>query len=234
MAAVTISRNAADPAGVSSTANVTSYAGIATGTADPTRVGVAVIGKEVATVVVNSVTINDGTTTRSMISAGAVATFGNQAVWIYYLPLPNGTTATVDITWSGAITNVQNHLTLYTVNHGAFPPRVYGTNTSTDMDATVPLTTGSQTINANGGAIAAASCATDTVAKTWANITEDLDVDAGDFRWTTATRTTALAATAMTCTGATNGEDGAMGFVIVDESVLPQFNVAAQRPAAFS
>lgn len=229
MAAVTISRNAADPAGAASVANVTTYADIATGTADPTRVGVVVIGKEVATVVVNSVTIDDGTGVRSMIQSGTIATLGNQGSWMYFLPIPSGTTATVAITWSGAVTAAQNHMTLYTVNNGAFPPRVSGGATSTDMDATAPLTTGSQTINTNGGFLAGASCLTDTVAKTWANATEDLDVDAGDFRWTTATRVTALAATAITCTGATNGEDGAMSYMIIDESIMPEFNMAPPR-----
>lgn len=232
MAAVTISRNAADPAGVTADgSNVTSYATIATGTADPTRVGVAVIGKEVATVVVNSVTIDDGTGARPMIPSGTIATLGNQGVWMYFLPIPSGTAATVAITWSGAITNVQNHMTLYTVSNGAFPPRVSGGATSTDMDTTAPLTTGTQTINTNGGMIAGASCATDTVAKTWANTTEDLDVDAGDLRWTTATRVAALAATAMTCTGGTNGEDGAMKYMIIDESIMPEFNMAPPRRA---
>lgn len=226
MAAVTISRNAADPAGAASVANVTTYAAIATGAANPTRVAVLLIGKEVATVVVNSVTIDDGTGARAMIQSGTVAALGNVASWIYFLPIPSGTDATAEITWSGAVTGVQNHITLYTVNNGAFPPRVAGGATSTDMDATSPLTTGTQTINTNGGMIAGASCATDTVAKTWANTTEDLDVDAGDFRWTTATRVAALAATAMTCTGGTNGEDGAMKYIIIDESIMPEFNMA--------
>jgi hypothetical protein len=85
------------------------------------------------------------------------------------------------------------------------------------MDATDPLTTGSTTIPANGGMIAVAACATDTVAKAWANLTEDIDEDAGDFRFTTAFSTTSGTAT-RTCTGTTNGEDGSLAWVIFNPS----------------
>lgn len=233
MGAVTITRTA-DPAGVNSVTTTTTYSGVAIGNAETGRVVVVAIGKEVATITVSSVTINNGApNVAQTMTQAAAATFGNQGAWLYYLPLDGGTTADIVITWSGTgPTNVQNHISVYTIYNGRFPPRVASTNTSTDMDVSTPLTTGSQTINTNGGALACASCGTDTVAKTWANITADLDSDVGDFRWNTATRVTALAATAMTLTGTTNNEDGAMSYLIVDEATLPPpLNLPTMRPA---
>lgn len=227
MGAVTITRTA-DPAGVNSVTTTTTYSAVAI-----TSPGVVVIGigKELATVTVSSVTINYGAGAVAMV-LGAGTTFGNNGAWWYWHQAPAGNTAAeFVITWSGTgPTSVQNHVSVYIVVNGVFPPRVATTATSTDMDVTAPLTTGAQTINTNGGALAFASCATDTVVKAWANITEDLDADAGDFRWTTASRVTALAATAMTCTGTTNNEDGVLAYFICDEAVIPPLNGAPPLP----
>lgn len=208
----------ADPAGVSHSGNVTTYSTISIGAAAADRIVLLVVGKEVATVVLNSVTCDSG--------GGAVAmrlangnTFGNMGAWIYWLGVPSGTTANFALTWSGAITNIQNHISVYRMVDGGGPPKSTGNNTSTDMDVTAPLTTGSITIPVNGGFIAVAVGATDTVAKTWANATEDLDVDAGDFRHTTALRVTSGTVT-VTCTGGTNAEDGAMAWAIFEQALM--------------
>jgi hypothetical protein len=156
------------------------------------------------------------------------ATFGSQGAWAYWIPYPAGTTATIAVTWSGAATNVQEHIAVYAITDAVFPPLVSGTSTSTDMDASAPLTTGSQTIPTNGGALAIASCANDATTKTWANITIDLDTDAGDFRFTTAKSTTSGTVT-MTCTGSTNQEDGAMVYMIFAQPDLPQVRMAPLR-----
>lgn len=225
--AVAITRTA-DPAGVSHTANVTNYSSQSVGSAAKGRLVVACIGKEVATVTVSSVTITDDVGTRTMASI-AGTTFGNNGAWMYQAPVSDtATTVDIAITWSGAITNAQNHLTLYVLTDAQGPPSSSGTGTSTDMDATDPLTTGSRTIPTNGGMLACASCATDTVAKTWANLTEDLDADAGAFRWTTAFSTTPATAT-VTVTGATNGEDGVLVWAIFAASADP-FTFAMPPP----
>jgi hypothetical protein len=127
---------------------------------------------------------------------------------------PTGTVATVRVTWSGAVLATENHISIYAVTGHDQTLDASGTDTSNDMDTTDPLTTAAITIPANGGFVAAAACATDTTTKTWANATGDLTVDAGTFRHVTATRTTALTATAVTLTGSTNGEDGAMTWII--------------------
>lgn len=158
-------------------------------------------------------------------------TQGNQgAVYAraFYLLYPTGTTADIAVTFTtNSPTSTQNHIAVYTVVGGTYSSK--GGAQSTDMDSTAPLTTGSITIPTDGGFIAVAAKATDTVRATWANATEDLDVDAGGFGFTTATRTTALTTTAVTCTGTTNGEDGAMSWIIFGANTSP--TVALNSPA---
>jgi hypothetical protein len=205
----------ANPAGVSTSSGVATYSGVGTGTASPDRVIVVAIAKEVATVVPTGVTIDGNAMT--LING---TTFGNQGAWLYRRSWPLGTTADIAVTWDGAATNVQNHIAVYAVTDAKFPVLSSGVNTSTDMDSTVPLTTGSITIPANGGFLAVVSGQIDTVAKTWANATEDLDADVGDFRFTTAFRTSGGTVT-VTCTGGSNGEDGAMAYMIVEQQEIP-------------
>lgn len=210
----------ANPAGVNHSANVTTYTAAAIGTASVDRIVVVAIGKEVATVVVNSVTI-------AGVAATLIAgnTFGSMGAWLYFAPVPTGTTGDVVVTWSGAITNIQNHIAVYAVTDGAGPP-ASGSNTSTDMDSTVPLTTGSTTIPTNGGMLAVAACAADGITKTWAQLTIDVNSDAGDFQFTTAVSTTAGTQT-RTCTGSTNGEDGVLAWAIFSQTVLPPNSLLA-------
>lgn len=228
--AVAITRTA-DPAGVTHSGNVTTYSAASVGAAAPGRHVVVCIGKEVATVTASSVTITDDVGTRSMVSIGGT-TFGNNGAWMYRAPVSwTATTVDIAVTWSGAITNIQNHITVYVLTDAQGTPSSSGTNTSTDMDVTAPLTTGSRTINTGGGMLACASCATDTVAKTWANLTSDLDVDAGDFRWTVAASTSAATST-RTCTGTTNGEDGVLVWAIFEASANPRsLNMPPPLPA---
>ena len=228
--AVAITRTA-NPAGATAVSNVTTYSAQSVGSAAKGRLVVVCIGKEVATVTLSSVTIADDVGTRSMTSIGGT-TFGNNGAWMYSAPVSDtATTVTIAATWSGAITNVQNHITIYVLTDAAAPPSSSGTDTSTDMDVSDPLTTGSRTIPTDGGMLAAASCATDTVVKAWANLTEDLDEDAGAFRWTTAFSTTPATAT-VTVTGTTTGEDGVLVWAIFAASANPfSLNMPPPLPA---
>jgi hypothetical protein len=218
----------ANPVSVASASSITTYSTLSVGSAAPGRLVVVCIGKEVTTVTVSSATITDNVGTRSMVSI-AGTTFGNMGAWMYRAPVSwTATTVDIAITWSGAVTAPQNHITVYVITDAQAPQTSGSTNTSTDMDATAPLTTGSTTIATNGGMLACASCANDTVAKTWANLTEDLDEDfdggagagSGTFRWTTATSITPGTAT-RTCTGTTNGEDGVLVWAIFAASADP-------------
>lgn len=203
----------ADPAGVNGASNVCTYSGASIGTASSDRVVVVLCGGEVSAVTPASATIDFGSGDTAM-NAAPLASFGNMNARIFWLLVATGTTATIKVTHSGGTpTSVQNHIAVYAVTGGQPWPYNWGTFTSTDMDATAPLTAVT-TIVANGGMIAVAACATDTVAKTWANITEDLDEDAGDFRFTTAKLASATVDNnTRTCTGGTNNEDGALAWL---------------------
>jgi hypothetical protein len=208
--AVAISQTA-NPAGVAASSTIATYTSVSIGTADANRVVVVVAGTELAGANPSACTI-DGVA----MNAGTSGDFGAVQTNIFWLPWPSGTTATIAVKYSSVSpSSTQNHIAVYRVVGGAFLSQ--GQDQSTDMDATDRLTTGAITIPTDGGFIAVAAGATDTVGKTWANATEDLDIDAGGFRFTTATRTTALSATAVTCTGGTNGEDGALNYIIFTE-----------------
>lgn len=206
----------ANPAGASAASNQSTYSGVSIGTASNDRVVLVVVGGEIASFAVASVTIDD-----IAMQGGTQATFGSMGAYLAWKSWPTGTTATIVINWTSINpTNVQNHIAVYAITDAKFPPAVTSSSTSTDMDASSPLTTGSQTIPTNGGFLAVAVGATDTVAKTWANATVDIEADAGDFRFTTATRTSSGTVT-ITCTGGTNNEDGAMVFVVLHQQAIP-------------
>jgi hypothetical protein len=221
--AVAISRNGTDPAGVASSGGVSTYnnggSGFSIGAAAINKVVALCITKEVATQTVSSVTIDYGAGDVAMTVApptgGVGHTFGSVGSWIYYLRLPPNTSATTAIfkvTWTGAVGATENHVTIYTLSPAASSPSFSGTFGSTDMDSGTPLTTGSTTIASGAAMFAVAACATDTTAaKTWSQLTEDLEVDAGAYTHTTATSTTAGTQT-RTCTGSNNAEDGLLAW----------------------
>lgn len=212
----------ANPSGVSSSSNVATYSGVSIGTASANRIVVVLVASELTSASINSVTLGGIT-----MNAGTQGNFGNVYARAFYLLYPTGTTADIVVTYGANASNTQNHIAVYSVTGAAYSAT--GADQSSDMDTTDRLTTGSISIASGGGFIAVAGGATDTNAKTWANASEDLDVDAGGFRFTTATRTTALTATAVTCTGGTNGEDGALSYLLFTANASP--TVALGTPA---
>jgi len=209
--AVSITRTA-NPAGVNSASNVATYSGVSIGTADSSRIIVVCVGTELASSTPSGCTIDYGSGDTTM-TAGSGGNFGAVYAQTYRLAVPTGTTATIKVTYSSTNpTDTQNHIAVYSVIGATYSSA--GNDGSTDMDSSDPLTTGSITIPTAGGFIAVAAGANDTNAKTWANATEDIDADVGAFRFTTATRTTALTTTAVTCKGTSNGEDGALSYII--------------------
>lgn len=201
----------ADPAGVAASSNVATYSSVSIGTASTNRVVALVVTSELTSASPDSATIDYGSGAVAM-SASTLGNFGAVYARVFYARAPTGTTATFAVTFGASPGSTANHVSVYSITDGVVSAS--GGNDSTDMDATAPLTTGSITIASNGGFLAVAAGATDTVAKTWANATEDLDIDAGTFRHTTATRTTSGTVT-VTCTGGTNNEDGAMSWIIL-------------------
>lgn len=212
----------ANPSGVSSSSNVATYSGVSIGTASANRIVVVLVASELASASINSVTLGGNS-----MNAGTQGNFGAVYARAFYLAYPTGTTADIVVTYGANASSTQNHIAVYSVTGAVYSAT--GADQSSDMDATDRLTTGAITIASGGGFIAVAAGATDGTAKTWANATEDLDVDAGGFRFTTATRTTALTATAVTCTGGTNGEDGALSYLLFTANASP--TVALGTPA---
>jgi hypothetical protein len=218
--AVAISRTA-NPAGVpddGTVDHVTLYSGVAIGATASDRMIVVAIGKEagaVGTVFPFSAALDVGGVVYDLVQIGSSAEFGAMGAYLWRTQafVTAGTTADLYVAWAAAVTAVQNNVAVYRITGAALTPSSQGVNTSTDMDATAPLTTGSRTIAADGGMLAVAAGSSDTNAKTWAQLTEDLDVDAGAFRMTVAFSTTAGTAT-RTCTGGANGEDGALAWAI--------------------
>lgn len=231
--AVAIPIATAGPTGVASDgSNNSTYTGLSTGAAAKGKLVVLFIGKEVATVVLNSITIDDGSGSgvRSMTLIGGT-TFGNVGAWMYRASVDDASsTATFVLNWSGAVSATNSQIAVYALSDAAAPQSYSGTNTSTDMDATVPLTTGSTVIATGGGMLAGAMCADGSVGKTWANLTEDIDVNTTGSRFTTALSITAGTAT-RTCTGTTNGEDGVLVYAHFTDSSEPELNMMRYRPA---
>lgn len=212
----------ANPAGVSASSNVATYSGVSIGAAAPDRIIAVVVGSELASTPIASCTI-DG----NAMTAGTQGNQGAVYARTFYLPYPTGTTANIAVTFTtNSPTSTQNHIAVYRILDAVYSST--GADQSTDMDATDPLTTGSTVIAAGGLMLAVAAGATDTAGKTWANLGEDIDADAGALRFTTAFSTTAGTAT-RTCTGTTNGEDGALSWLIFNDNSSP--TVALNSPA---
>ncbi len=214
----------ANPAGVSASGSTITYSNVSIGTASSDRIIVVLFAVELTSCLPLSCTIN-GT---SMTAIASFPQFGALSSHIFYLNYPSNTTANIVVTvGGGSPTNTQNHIAVYAVYGGVYSS--YGNDTSTDMDTSDPLTTGSITIPTDGGFIAVAAGATDTNAKTWTNATKDIDIDAGAFRFTTAYRTTALTSTAITCYGTSNGEDGVLSYLIFSPSPNVTISTSSQQ-----
>lgn len=228
--AVSITQTA-NPAGVSASSNVATYSAVSIGAAVPNRIVVVAVASELASTPIDSCTIDYGSGDTAMTSAAGLAgNFGAVYARLFWLLVPTGTTATIKVTFgTNSPSNTQNHIAVYRVLDAVYSSG--GNDGSTDMDATDPLTTGSITIPSGGGFIAVAGGATDGTGKTWANASEDIDADAGALRFTTATRTTALTTTAVTCTG-TNGEDGALSYIIFADNSSPTVSLSSPADAA--
>lgn len=229
--AVAIVRTAS-PNGVAISGGVVTYTTVAIGTASADRLIYVLHGGEVSSGDPTSATIDSGGGAVAM-NAGTLATFGAIRARVFKLAVPTGTTATIAITWTTAGPSAaQNHIAVYAVTGASETEASAGTNTSTDMDSTAPLTTGSVTIPTDGAFLAVAIGSTNANAKTWANATEDLDeapATGGTYQYTTATRTTSGTVT-ITCTGTSNNEDGALAWVVFTAISIPNLVLQPLKP----
>jgi hypothetical protein len=202
--AVAISQTA-NPAGAGSGTTIT-YSGQSIGTADVSRVVVVCVGAELTNGEPTSATIDYGSGAVAM-SAGTLGQQGAVAARIFYLPVPTGTTADIAVTFGASQGATTHQIAVYRVVGGVFSAESGVGDTDAD-----PITSGAITIPSSGGAIGVSAMATDTTARTWTGITEDIDADAGTFRFTTGTSTTGGTPT-ITVSGG-NNEDGALSWLI--------------------
>lgn len=202
--------------------------------ADATWTGVSVGAAAADRIVVLNVTSSRNAGIANIVSATcngnamtAIQTqqsLGVEAARQFMIELPTGTTADFVVTFSVSLVTGQVYASGYRVT-GALPtPADSGGDTSTDMDATDPLSV-SVTIPPGGAFIAVSGHAGTTAGqRTWANATEDYDSAAGGAN---ATQSGAHSMTAgsptITCTGSTNGEDGALAYVIFAAAPTSEF-----------
>ena len=101
---------------------------------------------------------------------------------------------------------------------------------STDMDSTSPVSAAGVVVPTGGAVLAIVAGATgSTTAKAWgAGITEDQELNVGNYCHTTAFTTTGATVT-VSCTGGTNGEDGALAGVVFSQTVTrPITNIGSK------
>lgn len=217
----------ANPAGVNASSNSATYSGASIGTASPDRIVVVCVGTELADSAPTACTIGGS----AMTAAADAASFGNQNSRIFYLAYPTGTTADIVVTFGTTNPDsTQNHIAVYAVYEGEFSSG--GTDTSDDMDATDPVTTGSIEIPSGGGFLGVVSGQSQSNAKEWTNATEDIDESFGAGRFTTAKRTTAGTVT-ITCEGTTETENGAFSWIIFS-NLSPSYSVSPSASPSVS
>lgn len=156
----------------------------------------------------------------SMNAVAAAVSFGSLFIRQFYYEVPSGTTASFRITHigSGLSSDTSTGGSVYAVTGGAIQSS--GSDSSTDMDSSDPLTTGSITIPSDGALLAAVAGAGNTAGRyTWSNASEDVDYDEGNYAHSVALRTTAGTVT-VTCTGDTTGEDGVLSFIIFEATAV--------------
>lgn len=206
--AVSITNTGGTIAGQNASSNVATYSSVSIGTAASDRVVVVCVGTELTSSGPTACTIDFGSGHTSMV-AGSLGTQGALNARMFYLPVSSGTSAEFKVTFGSTNpTADQNHIAVYSVTGGSLTPYGMGKVEDTDAD---PITTGAILIPTNGGMLAICADATDTTARTWTGITEDIDEDSGagtGFRFSTGKSTTGGSATVTVSGG--NGEDAAL------------------------
>jgi hypothetical protein len=200
----------ANPAGGVGTTTVT-YSDVAIGVAAPDRYIAVLAGAELTDGYPIAATIDFGAGAFSM-SEGTLAGQGVVYSRIFYAPAPAGATATLTVSFGASQGTLTHHIAVYRAVDCVF----FAQSAVNDTDAD-PISSGLVTIPTNGGLLAIASMAADTTTRTWAGATEDIDDDAGTFRFTTAMSTTG-GATTLTVSGA-NTEDGTLAWLVFGPNV---------------
>jgi hypothetical protein len=186
------------------------YSGVDIGAADPSRIIAVTVGTELT----NGTPSTTATIGGLAMTPGNLGAQGDIGARCYYREYPTGTTADIAITYDASQGDTTQKIAVYRVVDG----RVTGGSAVGDTDAD-PISSGAVTVPTSGGLLAISSMAADTTTRTWAGATEDIDADAGTFRFTTAMSTTGGVAT-LTVSGA-NTEDGALAWLIFSPADRP-------------
>lgn len=214
------------------TGTTATYTSISIGTATDSRIVVVCYGMEQTAQSATNVQIDWGTGTANLTSL-ASASSGILRGQLFYRQIATGTLATF------TITNAANVLLstairggVYWVNNATTSISTSGLSTSTDMDATTPLTTGSREVPSGGGLLAVAACASGAITKTWTNATADMAFNTGLFGLNTGIKTTSGIATT-SLQGTLNGEDGSMSWMIFAEAVSAATPILRSLPFVY-
>jgi hypothetical protein len=186
------------------------YSGVDIGAADPSRIIAVTVGTELTSGTPSTTATIGGLA----MTPGTLGAQGDIGARCYYREYPTGTTADIAITYDASQGDTTQKIAVYRIVDG----RVTGGSAVGDTDAD-PISSGVVTIPTGGGLLAISSMAADTTTRTWAGATEDIDADAGTFRFTTAMSTTAGTPT-LTVSGA-NTEDGALAWLIFSQADRP-------------
>lgn len=197
---ITISQTAS-PTSVDTSSSVATYTSVSIGVASADRIIVVAVTAETVSTTINSCTINSGGGAVAM-NAGTAASSSSARSRLFYLAVPTGTTATIAVTFSGDVTAANHKISIYRL---VGEPAFQSQSTKTAFNFSLGVSTGSITIPEGGCFIAVVCGVTDTSAVTWTEATEDLDIDAGGHRHTTAFRTTSGTVTISAANSSGNG-----------------------------
>ena len=181
--AVTLTQTA-NPSGTASSSGITSYTvDIGTPTGDRTLWIAATSGTTTVAGQPTALTVDFGSGPVSATKATTGPTLGDMSAEVFYIAAPTAsstsTSATVSVTWSGAVLGTGNQIAVYKATGASTTPQAAGGNTSTDMDASTPLTSGSLSVNPGGIIFITAAGSADTSTHTVGGATADINADNG-------------------------------------------------------
>jgi hypothetical protein len=130
----------------------------------------------------------------------------------FYLLVPTGTTAEFKVTFGATSpTATQNHVAIYRVVGSTVSNIVASGTSDTDAD---PISTTAVTVQARGGMLAICAAAGDTTARTWTGLNEDIDDDAGAFRFTTGFINSSAGGSITATVSGANAEDASLSYLV--------------------
>jgi hypothetical protein len=231
--AVAITNPAGNIAGVAASSTVATYTTtdgstlISIGAAAYDRVVVVAVGTELTSSEPTVCQIDFGGGYVNMVP-GTTGTVGAMFARLFYLPVQTGTTANFKVTFSAVSpAETANHIAVFRVVGADLRPISQNGVGDTDAD---PITTGAVTVPTDGGKLVGYVAAVDTTARTWTGTTEDLDVDAGGFRFSTGFLNSGGSITTTVSGG--NGEDGALSYLVFTPTpTVPPLNWRLDPPA---